>query len=57
MAFYSEAVVWNCNLFQVKWHPDAYIQPCFSQMKQFSRQNFLSFVREIKTGDNREFYN
>ena len=29
MAFYSEAVVWNCNLFQVKWHPDAYIQPCF----------------------------
>ena len=29
MAFYSETVVWNCNLFQVKWHPDAYIQPCF----------------------------
>ena len=29
MAFYSEAVVWNCNLFQVKWHPDAYIEPCF----------------------------
>ena len=56
MAFYSEAVVWNCNLFRVKWHPDAYIQPCFfrshhkwndSQDKIFSLLYVNSKLRAI----------
>ena len=39
MAFYLEAVVWNCNLFQVKWHPDADIQPCFFFFRSYHKWN------------------
>ena len=50
MAFYSEAVVWNCALFQVKWQPDAYIQSCLfrSYHKWNNSENkvfFLLFVQ------------